>query len=785
MEPIKRHRLSRRGYRGHLTKLLAASTDIIGKEPSELTESDFVSLVDWQKQLDRKKEILTDVDAKIIALVVEENELEAEILETEEIQDTISQQAAQIDRVLRLYRRTHPDHNTDVTEATPPQVPPLEANSDSPASSETVSIPATDDTPSTSVNSELPVTAVPPVVMHPTPHVVTPPISHVATLPESHAATPPPSSIGTTTRLPKLNIPVFTGDPLQWQSFWDCFEAAVHNNSSLTNVQKLNYLRAQLQHDAARVVAGFPLTGVNYEHSVTLLRQRYGQPHKLVNAHMNALLEMPIPTNSSPALQLFYDSIESHARSLSSLGKSRETYGSLLVPIILNKLPADVKKNLARQHGSDQWTIDELQGALLNEIRILEMGSHHLLKGQSSSPQFTASFHTNSTRKSPSDPQTPKKLACVYCKGPHGSGTCEVIKDHQKRLEIIKREKLCFNCLGRHIVPNCKSKYRCRKCGRKHHTSICSVSPTDGATPPSHPTQPPTSATQTTRNTDTTTSSATSLTALTHPPSHNVLVKDNSCLLKTAVATITSSHVETEANILFDEGSQRSFLTQELADSLSLKPHKKENISLAAFGASQSHHKSMAVATVYVKTQSKEHIPISVLIVPTIAVPLKINATSRVRTLPYLQGLKLAHPVNTDDDFNISLLIGADHYWDIIEDHIVRGDGPTATSSKIGYLLSGPVSHTHSLNVVTSTLHISTQLNEDHNIQKFYDLETAGIAVENNSDKQFLQEYSQTCINQLPDGSYCAKFPWKGSHPLLPTNSNVCRKRTRSLAYRL
>ena len=486
---------------------------------------------------------------------------------------------------------------------------------------------------------------------------------------------------------------------------------------------------------------------------------------------MNALLEMHIPTNSSSALQLFYDSIESHTRSLSSLGKTRETYGSLLVPIILNKLPADVRKSLARQHGSDIWTIDELQGALLNEIRILEMGSNHLLKGQPNSPQFTATFHTNSTRKTStttSGAQTPKKATCVYCKGPHVSGTCEVIKDHQKRLDMIKQEKLCFNCLGHHKVSNCNSKYRCRKCGRKHHTSICGGSSTDNATPPA---QPPTPASQTMRNTNAT-NPATFLAALNYPPLHNVHVKDKTCLLKTAVATITFSNVETKANILFDEGSQRSFITQELADSLLLKPHKTEDISLAAFGASQSHYKSMAVATVNVKTQSKEYVPISVLVVPTIAVPLKLSATSKVRTLPYLQGLQLAHPVIIDSDFNISLLIGADHYWDLVEDHIVRGDGP----------LSGPISHTQSLSVVTSTLQISTQLDDDHNIQKFYDLETTGIIKENNSDKHFLQEYSQTCIT---DGSYCARFPWKESHPLLPTNSNVCKRRTRSLALRL
>ena len=81
---------------------------------------------------------------------------------------------------------------------------------------------------------------------------------------------------GNSTRLPKLNLPQFSGDPLAWQTFWDSFEAAIHLNPNLTGVQKFNYLRAQLQGDAARVVAGFPLTNSNYEHSISLLRQRFG-----------------------------------------------------------------------------------------------------------------------------------------------------------------------------------------------------------------------------------------------------------------------------------------------------------------------------------------------------------------------------------------------------------------------------------------------------------------------------------------------------------------------------
>ena len=109
---------------------------------------------------------------------------------------------------------------------------------------------------------------------------------------------------------------------------------------------------AQLQGDAAGVIAGFPLTDANYSHSIALLQSRFGQPHKLVSAHMQALLDLPSPVNTLTSLQQFHDSVESHIRSLSSLGKDRESYSDLLVPIIMGKLPMETRKNLARDHSN-------------------------------------------------------------------------------------------------------------------------------------------------------------------------------------------------------------------------------------------------------------------------------------------------------------------------------------------------------------------------------------------------------------------------------------------------
>ena len=49
---------------------------------------------------------------------------------------------------------------------------------------------------------------------------------------------------------------------------WDAFRSAVHDNSSISDVQKFNYLRAQLRDGAERVIAGLPLTSANYAKSI-------------------------------------------------------------------------------------------------------------------------------------------------------------------------------------------------------------------------------------------------------------------------------------------------------------------------------------------------------------------------------------------------------------------------------------------------------------------------------------------------------------------------------------
>ena len=96
------------------------------------------------------------------------------------------------------------------------------------------------------------------------------------------------------------------------------------------------------------------------------------------------------------SLQLFHDITENHIRGLAALGVSKESYSTILVPIILGKLPVPVRRNLARDHDQLRWTLDDLQAAMVKEIRVLESGLYTTDSPPSLSTKThaTASFYT-------------------------------------------------------------------------------------------------------------------------------------------------------------------------------------------------------------------------------------------------------------------------------------------------------------------------------------------------------------------------------------------------------
>ena len=249
---------------------------------------------------------------------------------------------------------------------------------------------------------------------------------------------------------------------------------------------------------------------------------------------------------------------------------------------------------------------------------------------------------------------------------------------------------------------------------------------------------------------------------------------------------MVNGSIQAEAHILFDEGSQQSFLTEKLANLLKyIVPHSSEHISLTSFGLTQSLLQHLDSVIINLKTSTGHLMPILVLVVPNITAPLNNTIRTTLSNVPYLKGLPLAHSVSSAENFEISLLVGADFYWNFIGDHVVRGDGPTAVSYRLGYVLSRPLSVPQSSNSVSSFLNVAVSHDTDaQELQRFWKVKDAGVTTKS-PDKTFLEQYSNSHITQQEDGSYSTRFPWKDDRPPLPNNYSICQRRTLSLVHRL
>ena len=104
-----------------------------------------------------------------------------------------------------------------------------------------------------------------------------------------------------------------------------------------------------------------------------------------------------------------------------------------------------------------------------------------------------------------------------------------------------------------------------------------------------------------------------------------------------------------------------------------------------------------------------------------------------------------------------------------------------AMRSKLGYLHSGPM-RTSGGQSLSTALHVAAQSTTEPDLQQFWSVESLGISPRDDSFKVFLEQYIAISIEQLPDGSYSAHFPWKESHQSLPSNLSTYVYRIKVLA---
>jgi len=76
-------------------------------------------------------------------------------------------------------------------------------------------------------------------------------------------------------KLPRVNLPTFAGTFEEWIPFRNMFQSMIDNNTSLPNIQKMQYLISSLKGEARDVIGLLEVSDENYIEAWEMLKDRY------------------------------------------------------------------------------------------------------------------------------------------------------------------------------------------------------------------------------------------------------------------------------------------------------------------------------------------------------------------------------------------------------------------------------------------------------------------------------------------------------------------------------
>ncbi|KAJ8963855.1 hypothetical protein NQ317_010753 [Molorchus minor] len=241
-------------------------------------------------------------------------------------------------------------------------------------------------------------------------------------------------------RLPKLELPSFSGDLKEWPVFYECFKNLIHHNKELTAVDKIHYLIGKLSESALCVCAGIPPIGDNYDVIWAALVEKYQDKRQLASAYLESIIGFkPMQTESLSNLNLFIEKFDTSVAAL-----KKET------------------KDCFEMFRADKTQIPSYI-EIINFIK-----SRAKVLNASGKPQFSSSKAVSSHSSKSKGPitrsfvvnKTDSDKRCIICNH----------VDH--RYEFARGHRLCLNCLSTHRVIDCKSKVNCSSCHRRHHSLL-------------------------------------------------------------------------------------------------------------------------------------------------------------------------------------------------------------------------------------------------------------------------------------------------------------------------
>lgn len=244
--------------------------------------------------------------------------------------------------------------------------------------------------------------------------------------------------------LPKIKIPDFDGNITKWKVFYELFEQAIHQNTTLGNVAKMQFLKTYVKGEAARLINHLTATAENYESAYKILISRYENTRVLLGNLLDTLLDLPqLTSESCKQLKSMHDSVYECLRAIENLNVATENWDALLTHILVKKLDNETRKSYECQLKKPK------EPQSMNELLKFIESRFMALETYESTEAANVSTNKNTTRQKEHAKKNAYQQTCSYCNGQHVTSKCDAfakLNEHE-RFNTAKEKKWCMNCL--------------------------------------------------------------------------------------------------------------------------------------------------------------------------------------------------------------------------------------------------------------------------------------------------------------------------------------------------
>ncbi|XP_062704002.1 uncharacterized protein LOC134286407 [Aedes albopictus] len=583
-------------------------------------------------------------------------------------------------------------------------------------------------------------------------------------------------------------LPVFTGDPVDWPLFCSSYQ---HSTQACGYSHSENLLRLQksLKGRAREAVSSFLLHPSTVPQVISTLQTLFGRPEHIIHNMISKVREIPAPrADRLETLVNFGLAVQNLCGHLKAIGLEQHLSNPMLLQELVDKLPANVKLSWALHQEQipavNLSEFGEYMGKIVSatssvtcfsafpqkpskEGRVKEKAyvNAHSSSIEGNSENRSSDWRAPSKSTRPLDKQVSTNKACPACGATnHQAAGCPSFKrlSVDDRWKIVKENQLCRRCLIPHTRWPCKGEIcGIGGCQKKHNRLLHSNNP------PAEGLPNPTNATVTVHRSIST-----------------------STLFRVVPVTLYGKNGQVNTLAFLDDGSSITMIERSLIDELG-EDGPAESLCIQWTGGvtkqiTDTNRVQLQISAVGSSQRYKLN---EVYTVDNLGLPEQsLDFSEMSMRFKHLGGL----PVTSFGAAVPGVLIGLSntHLLATLKLREGRSQEPIATKTRIGWSIYGcqrdkvDVMH-HRL------LHICAKpTNEDlHDyVQSFFTVESLGVALVpqvEGADEQRARRILEETTKRTSSGRFQTGLLWKHDELEFPDSRPLAEKRLRCLERRL